>query len=72
MLLNSTGESIYGVNVEDNCTFANPASVRLLGYETHADLLGKNMHELVHHTLPSGETVGCVSVDAPWPESPKS
>ena len=55
LLLNSTGEGIYGVDLQGNCTFANPASVRLLGYDSDGDLLGRNMHELVHHTLPNGD-----------------
>ena len=55
LLLNSTGEGIYGVDLQGNCTFANPACVRLLGYDSDADLLGRNMHELVHHTLPNGD-----------------
>jgi PAS domain S-box-containing protein len=55
LLLNSTGEGIYGVDLNGNCTFANPACLRLLGYDGDADLLGRNMHELVHHTLPNGD-----------------
>jgi PAS domain S-box-containing protein len=55
LLLNSTGEGIYGIDLQGNCTFANPACVRLLGFESDQDLLGRNMHELVHHTRPNGE-----------------
>jgi len=55
LLLNSTGEGIYGVDLDGNCTFANPACARLLGYESVHELLGKHMHDLVHHTRPNGE-----------------
>jgi PAS domain S-box-containing protein len=55
LLLESTGEGIYGIDLEGICTFANPACVRLLGYDSDADLLGHNMHVLVHHTLPNGD-----------------
>ena len=55
LLLNSTGEGIYGVDLDGNCTFANPACLRILGFESDTDLLGRNMHELVHHTLPNGD-----------------
>ena len=55
LLLDSTGEGIYGVDLEGNCTFANPACLRLLGFADTAELLGRQMHELVHHTLPNGE-----------------
>jgi len=55
LLLNSTGEGIYGVDLDGNCTFANPACINILGFESDDDLLGRNMHELVHHTLPNGD-----------------
>ena len=55
LLLDSTGEGIYGVDLDGNCTFANPACVRILGFDTADELLGRNMHDLVHHTLPSGD-----------------
>jgi PAS domain S-box-containing protein len=59
LLLNSTAEAIYGIDLQGNCTFSNPACARLLGYADHAELLGKNMHTLIHHTRPDG---------APFPE----
>jgi PAS domain S-box-containing protein len=54
LLLNSTGEGMYGVDLAGNCTFANPACATLLGFEAPEVLLGKQMHELVHHTRPNG------------------
>jgi PAS domain S-box-containing protein len=54
-LLNATGESIYGLDLDGNCTFANPSCVRILGCEQEDDLLGHNMHDLIHHTRPNGE-----------------
>ncbi|MDP6714815.1 MAG: PAS domain S-box protein [SAR202 cluster bacterium] len=54
-LLNSTGEGIYGIDLDGNCTFANPSCVNLLGFESDTDVLGKHMHELVHHTRPNGD-----------------
>lgn len=50
LLLNSTGEAIYGLNVNGNCTFCNKAALRMLKYENEKDLIGKNMHNLIHHT----------------------
>ncbi len=55
LLLASTGEGIYGVDLDGNCTFANPACAKLLGFESEAELLGQHMHNLVHHTRPNGE-----------------
>ncbi len=54
-LLNATGEGIYGSDLDGNCTFANPFCVAMLGYKSDADLLGRNMHELIHHTRPNGD-----------------
>ncbi len=54
LLLDSTGEGIYGVDASGHCTFANPACLNLLGFAAESDLLGKQMHELVHHTRPDG------------------
>ncbi|MEN8375700.1 MAG: PAS domain S-box protein [Gemmatimonadota bacterium] len=55
LLLDSTGEGIYGVDLQGNCTFANPACAEILGFESVDVLLGKHMHNLVHHTRPNGQ-----------------
>ena len=54
LLLNSTAEAIYGVDTDGNCTFCNPATLQLLGYSDVDDLLGKNVHNLMHHSHPDG------------------
>jgi PAS domain S-box-containing protein len=54
LLLDSTAEAIYGIDLEGRCTFCNPACLRTLGYESVDELLGKNMHDLIHHTRTSG------------------
>ena len=56
LLLMSTGEAIYGIDLQGDCTFANPACLRMLGYRDDQDLLGKNMHALIHHTRPDGSS----------------
>lgn len=48
LLLDSTGEGIFGVNRQGLCIFANNMAARLLGYANPGDLLGKNMHALIH------------------------
>jgi PAS domain S-box-containing protein len=50
-LLESTSEGIYGIDLAGRCTFINPAGAALLGYRPE-DLLGKNMHETMHHSHP--------------------
>lgn len=54
LLLESTAEAIYGIDLAGACTFANPACARLLGYGHPDELLGRNMHLLIHHSLPDG------------------
>ena len=55
LLLDSTAEGIYGIDLDGNCTFANPACARLLGFESVDDLLGQQMHKLIHHTRVNGK-----------------
>jgi two-component system, cell cycle sensor histidine kinase and response regulator CckA len=54
LLLDSIAEGVYGLDLEGNCTFCNPACLRLLGYQTPEALLGKNIHAIVHHTRADG------------------
>ncbi len=48
LLLNSTAEAIYGIDLDGNCTFCNKAGLTSLGYRDEHDLLGKNMHWQIH------------------------
>ena len=54
LLMDSTAEGIYGLDLNGVCTSCNSAALRLLGYHRVDDVLGKNMHELLHHTRPDG------------------
>jgi PAS domain S-box-containing protein len=54
LLLDSTAEGIYGIDLEHRCTFCNPACLRTLGYERMDEVLGKNMHNLIHHNHADG------------------
>ena len=54
LLMDASGEAIYGIDVEGKCTFANRACVKVLGYGTDDDLLGKDMHELIHYAQQIG------------------
>lgn len=56
LLLNSTAEAIFGLDTQGNCTFVNPACVKTLGYDTAEALLGKSMHEVMHHSRRDGST----------------
>ncbi len=52
-LLESTGEGIFGIDMDGCCTFINRAGAELLGYAP-AEVLGQNMHELAHHSHEGG------------------
>ncbi len=54
LLLNSTAEAIYGLDMNGCCTFINSACLKFLGYERPEQLLGKNMHNTVHYKHPDG------------------
>ena len=57
LILDSTAEGIYGMDTEGNCTFCNASCLSILGYDSEAELLNKNMHRLIHHSTRSGETI---------------
>jgi formate hydrogenlyase transcriptional activator len=54
LILDSVAEAIFGCDPEGICLFCNSSAVRLLGYDDRAELLGKSMHVLEHHTRPDG------------------
>lgn len=53
LLLESTGEGMFGIDLAGRCIFINRAGAAMLGYRP-AEMLGLNMHELVHHTHEDG------------------
>ncbi len=53
LLLESTGEGIFGIDMDGACTFVNRAAVDMLGWRTE-EVLGRNMHELIHHSHGDG------------------
>ena len=53
LILKAAGDGIYGVNAEGVTTFVNPAASKMLGFNSE-ELVGKNMHALVHHSHADG------------------
>ena len=51
LLLDSTAEAIYGIDLSGICIFCNPACARLLGYDSPAALIGRQLHP--SSTIPS-------------------
>ncbi len=54
LLFNSTAEGIFGMDMDERCTFCNRSTLKILGYTSSAELLGRNMHQLIHHSYPDG------------------
>jgi PAS domain S-box-containing protein len=53
-LLDSSAEGLYGVDTAGRCTFINRAALEMLGYAREADLLGRDIHALIHHSYADG------------------
>jgi diguanylate cyclase (GGDEF)-like protein/PAS domain S-box-containing protein len=58
MILNSAGEGVFGLDLQGNVTFINPAALTLSGYEK-TELFGQNIHKLLHYQRADG---------SPYPE----
>jgi len=54
LILDTAAEGIYGIDLNGNCTFCNNSCIKILGYRDQEELLGKNMHWQIHHTLRDG------------------
>eukprot|EP01036_Dinobryon_divergens_P044173 gene44173-58918_t len=53
LLLASTGEGVFGIDLDGLCVFINHAGARMIGFEPD-ELLGRNMHDLTHHSHADG------------------
>lgn len=53
LLLQSTGDGIFGIDLDGRCMFINRAGARMIGWAPAA-LLGRNMHEVTHHSHADG------------------
>jgi formate hydrogenlyase transcriptional activator len=54
LILDSATEAICGCDSTGTCLFSNPSAAHMLGYDDPAELLGKNMHAMEHHTRKDG------------------
>ena len=53
LLLNSSGDGIYGMSADTTCTFLNKAGAEMLGYLPQ-ELVGRPIHDVIHHHRPDG------------------
>ena len=52
-ILESAGVCIYGLDAQGRASFVNPVGASMFGYESE-ELLGKNLHDVLHHSHPDG------------------
>ncbi|MCH7978144.1 MAG: PAS domain S-box protein, partial [Acidobacteria bacterium] len=52
-ILNAAGEGIYGLDLNGNTTFVNPAAAKMIGWKAE-ELIGKPQHAILHHSKPDG------------------
>jgi len=53
LILAAAGQGIFGLDLEGNTTFINPAALAMTGYES-GELLGQNIHEITHNRKADG------------------
>jgi two-component system NtrC family sensor kinase len=57
LLLDSTAEAIYALDLDGRCTMCNLAGVRMLGYDSTEELVGQRMHTLAHYQRADGTPI---------------
>ncbi|MDQ6974122.1 MAG: PAS domain-containing protein, partial [Mariprofundaceae bacterium] len=50
LLMNSIAEGLYDMDIEGRCTFINQRALDMFGYASKEDVLGKDAHQLFHHS----------------------
>ena len=53
LILNAVVAGLCGIDEAGNATFCNDAALQMTGYSAE-EVIGKNLHELLHHRLPDG------------------
>jgi PAS domain S-box-containing protein len=52
--IGAVADALYIVDPQGRIRFANPAALRILGYEAESQLLGRPSHDTIHHLRPDG------------------
>lgn len=53
-LLDTMAEGVYEVDTNGHCIFVNQAFLSMLGYQDREELIGKLIHDLIHHHRADG------------------
>ena len=54
LLLNSTFEAFCAIDRAGMTTLCNDAFLKMLGFERRGEVIGRKLHDLVHHSHPDG------------------
>lgn len=57
LILDSTAEGIFGIDLNGICTFCNKCTLTYLKYESQEDLLGKNIDNILHNHNREGKQI---------------
>jgi PAS domain S-box-containing protein len=52
LILDSTSEAFYSVDCEGNTTLCNKSFLSMLGFSQPGDVIGRKLHDVIHHTHP--------------------
>lgn len=61
LLLDSSSEGFYAVDREGVTTTCNAAFLRMLGYACEAEVLGRRLHDEIHHSHADGSHYGVLA-----------
>ncbi|MFA9377403.1 MAG: diguanylate cyclase domain-containing protein, partial [Lachnotalea sp.] len=51
LILDTTAEGIFGIDMTGKLIFCNDSCIEILGYQTQEEILGKNMQSLIYDSL---------------------
>ncbi|MCW8156062.1 PAS domain S-box protein [Stutzerimonas stutzeri] len=54
LLLDSANEGFYSIDRNGAVTLCNDAFLNILGFASREEVLGKHLHEVIHHSRPDG------------------
>lgn len=57
LLLDSTAEALYGMDANGICMFVNQTFIEMLGFTDESELIGKEIHNLIHHSDAQGNPI---------------
>ena len=54
LLLDASSEGVYAIDQDGVTTLCNATFLRLLGYTDRSEVVGRKLHDLIHHSHPDG------------------